>query len=128
MSIIHVGHVKTHVKRLFDTHIDLKDAQNAPAEQQEDFFYTRALSACAVHFSLRRIGRRGGAFSDRWWWRQWDLMHLLRESSRRLYLVQSKWIKSGNGERDNGKVKKFVARNLDLFDLQFHRFNAKVRR
>lgn len=127
MSIIHVGHIKTHVKRLFDAHIDLKDAQNAPADQQEDFFHTRALSAYAVHFlSGAPVEAAARSVTDGGDDNGIDAIYF-DESSRRLYLVQSKWIKSGTGEPDNGDVKKFVAGIRDLFNLQFDRFNAKVR-
>ena len=126
MSVIHVGHIKTHVKRLFDTHIDLKDVQNAPTEQQEDFFYTRALSAYAVHFlSGAPIEAAARSVTDGGDDNGLDAIYF-DESSRRLYLVQSKWIKSGSGEPDNGDIKKFVAGVHDLFNLQFDRFNAKV--
>jgi hypothetical protein len=46
--------------------------------------------------------------------------------ARRLYLVQSKWIHSGNGEPENGDVRKFIAGIHDLGNLSFDRFNNKV--
>jgi hypothetical protein len=48
------------------------------------------------------------------------------ESNRRLYLVQTKWIKNGSGEPDNGEIKKFIAGIHDLFNMEFGRSNAKV--
>jgi hypothetical protein len=58
MSIIHVGHIKTHVKRVFDTHIDLKDAQSAPVERQEDPQRTGELIALARRFTVIRPSSR----------------------------------------------------------------------
>jgi len=61
MSIIHVNQIKTHVKRIFDSAIDLSDQPKAPLAQLEDFFHTRALAAYAIHFlsgALRPLSRR----------------------------------------------------------------------
>src|ERR1019366_9409834 len=54
-----------------------------------------------------------------------DAIHA--DANKRIYLVQSKWIKDGTGEPENGDVKKFLAGVRDLLNLQFDRFNAKVR-
>jgi hypothetical protein len=55
-----------------------------------------------------------------------DALHY-DEREKRLYVVQSKWIRDGRGEPDNGDVKKFVAGIRDLFNQSFDRFNAKVK-
>lgn len=49
------------------------------------------------------------------------------EPNKRLYLVQSKWIKDGVGEPENGDMKKFVAGIRDLFNGRMERFNDRVR-
>lgn len=126
MSIIHVNQIKTHVKRIFDSAIDLSDQLKAPPAQLENFFHTRALAAYAIHFlsgAPPAIAAR--AVTDGAGDNGIDAIYF-DESNRRLYLVQSKWMKNGVGEPDNGEVKKFVGGIYDLFNLQFERFNAKV--
>jgi hypothetical protein len=51
----------------------------------------------------------------------------VHEPTKKLYIVQSKWIHSGTGEPENGDVKKFVAGVRDLINLRFSRFNTKIR-
>jgi hypothetical protein len=98
MSIIHVNQIKTHVKRIFDGHIDLQDVANAAPEMKEDFFYTRALAAYAIHFlSGAQPSVAAKAVTDGGGDNGIDAIYF-DESNRRLYLVQSKWIKSGTGE------------------------------
>jgi hypothetical protein len=126
MSIIHVGQIKTHIKRLFDGLIDMKDQDNAGPEQREDFFATRALAAYAIHMlSGATVEASAKSIVDGGNDNGIDAI-FYDETSRRLYLVQSKWIKNGSGEPENGDVKKFVAGIHDLFNLQFDRFNANV--
>ncbi|MDN5941283.1 MAG: AIPR family protein [Nitrospira sp.] len=124
MSIIHVNQIKHHVTRLFNDLIDLIDITNP--SQREDFLLTRGLAAYAVHFlsgvpaatAARAVTDGGGDNGI-------DAIYF-DETNRRLYLVQSKWIKNGSGEPDNGEVKKFIGGIHDLFNMEFTRFNAKV--
>src|ERR1700722_2270661 len=127
MSIIHVNQIKSHVLKLFGGLIDLSDQANAPASQREDFLLTRSLAAYAIHF-LSGVSPNTAALSvtDGGNDNGLDAIYF-DEANRRLYLVQSKWIKSGIGEPENGDVKKFVAGIHDLFNMQFERFNIKVR-
>jgi hypothetical protein len=124
MSIIHVNQIKSHIVRLFAGLIDLSDVTNPTF--QEDFLLTRGLAAYAVLFlsgvpaaTAARAVTDGGSDNGI------DAIYF-DESNRRLYLVQSKWIKNGSGEPDNGEVKKFIGGIHDLFNMEFSRFNAKV--
>lgn len=49
------------------------------------------------------------------------------EDSAKLFLVQSKWIHSGNGEPDNSSIKKFVSGINLLTSLEFEEFNEKIK-
>ncbi len=127
MSIIHVNQIRLHVLKLFEKVIDLSDQQNAPPAQREDFLLTRSLAAYAVHYlSGAPAELAASSVTDGGQDNGLDAIYY-DEANRRLYLVQSKWIKSGIGEPENGDVKKFVAGIHDLFNMQFERFNAKVR-
>lgn len=126
MSIIHVNQIKHHVTRLFNGLIDLSDIPNAPAQQREDFLLTRGLAAYAVHFlSGVSVETAAHAVTDGSNDNGIDAIYF-DESNRRLYLVQTKWIKNGSGEPENGEVKKFIGGIHDLFNMDFGRFNAKV--
>jgi len=128
MSIIHVNQIKSQVLKLFTDLIDLSDLKNHTPEMRDNFLLTRALGAYAIHYlagatpedaanSITDAGDDNGIdaiFFD--------------EPNKRLYLVQSKWIKDGVGEPENGDIKKFVAGVRDLFNLRLDRFNDKVRR
>ena len=48
------------------------------------------------------------------------------KETKTLWLVQSKWIKDGNGEPPTGETAKFKTGISDLIDLELSRFNAKV--
>jgi hypothetical protein len=126
MSIIHVNQIKTHVERLFRPHIDMMDCASAPTEQELNHFLSRALAAYAVHFlSGAELKDAAGAVVDSGKDNGIDAV-LYHEATKRLYVIQSKWIHSGNGEPENGAIKKFVSGVRDLFNLRLDRFNAKV--
>ena len=52
----------------------------------------------------------------------WDQMKHL------IYIVQSKWISSGNGSPEQGDVQKFIKGFRNLLDLRFNRFNESIRK
>ncbi len=125
MSIIHVNQIKTHLIRVFENIVDSSDA-GPGEEQKQNFFLTRALAAYAIQYyaeissniaaeSITDGARDNGI----------DAIYY-NERKKILYIVQSKWIHSGNGEPENGDVKKFLSGIRDLFDLSFERFNEKV--
>jgi hypothetical protein len=127
MSIIHVNQIKTQVLKLFTDLIDLSDLKNHTPEIMEDFLLTRGLAAYAVHYLSGATPQDvASAITDAGNDNGLDAVHF-DEPNKRLYLVQSKWIKDGNGEPENGEIKKFVAGVRDLFNLRFDRFNTKVK-
>lgn len=126
MSIIHVNQIKNQVVRLFESLVDLSDLGSPPAEIREAFFLTRALAAYAIHYlSGSTPADAASAVTDAGNDNGLDAIYF-DEPNKRLYLVQSKWIKDGSGEPDNGEIKKFVAGVRDLVNLRFDRFNPKI--
>lgn len=126
MSIIHVNQIKSHVLKIYEKLIDLTDCRNAPALQRDDFLLTRSLAAYAAQFlSGTTPDVAANSVTDGGSDNGIDAIYF-DDKARRLYLVQSKWIKSGVGEPENGDVKKFVAGIRDLFNMQFDRFNTKI--
>lgn len=127
MSIIHVNQIKTQVLRLFSDLIDLSDLGNPNDEMKENFLLTRGLAAYAIHYlSGSSLKDASTAVTDGGNDNGIDALHF-DESNKRFYLVQSKWIKDGNGEPENGDIKKFVSGVRDLVNLRFERFNDKVK-
>jgi|SRR5579871_335472 len=125
MSVIHLNQIKAAITKLFAGTIDLSDVKEA---DKENFFLTRSLAAYTVHYlSQAEPDAAAKAITDGYDDNGLDAIHYdARE--RRLYLIQSKWLHSGTGEPDNGDVKKFVAGIRDLFNLDFERFNVKVKK
>ena len=126
MSMIHVNQIRVHVSKLFDGLIDLSDQSGANAAMREDFLLTRGLAAYAVHHLTGASAPEcAQAVTDGGGDNGLDAIYY-DDAEKRLLLVQSKWIKSGNGEPENGEVKKFVAGIRDLINGDFDRFNARV--
>jgi hypothetical protein len=129
MSIIHLNQIRNQVHKLFDGKINLTDVVSATtnAEQAENFFLSRGLAAYALHY-LAGVDPSvaAGAVTDGGDDNGIDAI-LNVDADRRLYIVQSKWIHSGVGEPENGDIKKFVAGVRDLFNLQWDRFNSKIK-
>lgn len=114
--------------KCFDGLVDLTDVKAADPEERLNFQLTRSLAAYAVHYlsgatpsvsaaSVTDAGDDNGI----------DAIHF-DQPGKRLYLVQSKWIKDGIGEPSNGDVKKFLAGVRDIFNMRFDRFNSKVQK
>lgn len=128
MSIIHINQIRSQVLKLFTDRIDLSDIGNPPPEMKENFLITRGIAAYAIHYLAGATPQDAAdAVTDAGNDNGIDAL-FFDEPNKRLYLVQSKWIKDGIGEPDNGGVKKFVAGVRDLFNLRFDRFNDKVKK
>lgn len=127
MSIIHVNQIKNQVTRLFTDLIDMSDAARASDEMKEAQFLSRGLAAYAVHYLAGATPEESAqAVTDGGGDNGIDALYF-DGANKRLYLVQSKWIRDGTGEPDNGEIKKFVAGVRHLFNMEFERFSAKVR-
>ena len=127
MSIIHVNQIKVQVVKLFSELIDLSDLKNPPDGIKENFLLTRDLAAYSIHYLAGATPPEAAlAVTDGGTDNGIDAIYF-DESNKRLYLVQSKWIKDGIGEPENGDVKKFMSGIRDLFNLRFDRFNSKIK-
>src|ERR1700723_1565014 len=108
MSVIHVGHVKSNCEKRFNGLIDLADQAKASIENRESHFLTRSLAAFSVaelakvddHVAAASVTDESGDDGI-------DAFYFDR-TEHICYLVQSKWIKSGNGIPDLGDILKFV--------------------
>jgi hypothetical protein len=126
MSIIHVNQIKNRVKQLFEGKVDLTDQNGKSSDDIESVFLSRSLAAYAIfHLTNSTELEAATAITDGFNDNGIDAIAYDKQSSS-LYLVQTKWIKNGDGEPDNGSVKKFVSGIKDLLSLNLERFNAKT--
>src|SRR5579883_3337392 len=97
MSIVHVGHIKNAVLTRFGSLVDLSDVQGASKEQLESFRLTRSLAAFAVA-ELGGIDDAPAAqtVTDGAQDNGIDAIYF-DPVEHNCFVVQSKWIHSGNG-------------------------------
>lgn len=127
MSIIHVNQILKKLENLFWGKIDMSDLRG-DANQNENFFRSRALAAYAIHY-LAQADADAAAASVVDGSNDNGIDAIYHdEVEKLLYVVQSKFIHGGKGEPENGDVKKFLAGVRDLFNLSFDRFNPKVQK
>ena len=113
MSILHVGHVQAAIDKRFRKLIDLSDIKDQ--SQIDDCFLTRGLSAFVIA-ELTGVEDQVAAASVIDCPRDNGIDALYFDAPERIcYLVQSKWIKSGNGSVDLGSALKFKQGVHDFF-------------
>ncbi|MET3117428.1 hypothetical protein AAKU64_001644 [Undibacterium sp. GrIS 1.8] len=126
MSVIHVNQIRNRLKQLFEGKIDLADQKSKLKDDLESVFLSRSLAAYSIyHLTSLSEQEAAESITDGYDDNGIDAIAYDKQSSS-LYLVQTKWIKSGEGEPDLGSVKKFIAGIHDLLSLNLERFNAKV--
>ncbi|MBL7791415.1 MAG: AIPR family protein [Saprospiraceae bacterium] len=125
MSKLHVQHIKAKLSELYSDKIDISDAKND--NEKENYFLTRAYAAYTLQI-LAQIDAvtASNSITDTFDDNGIDAIYFDRRN-KELWLLQSKWIKNGNGEPDTGDTSKFKNGVVDLIDLKFNRFNEKVK-
>lgn len=124
MSVLHVNHIKAKLADIYKDKIDISDAKSD--QDKENYFLTRSYAAYTLQV-LANIDPETSANSitDSYDDNGLDAIYFDRKN-KLLWLLQSKWIKSGNGEPDTGEVTKFSKGIIDLIELQLDRFNKKI--
>lgn len=128
MSVIHVGHIKNNIVARFGDHVDLTDVITASEDQRDKARLTRCLAA----FSISELGNvddlaAAQCVTDGPGDNGIDAVHY-DAAERSCFLIQSKWLSSGNGSVEVGEVHKFIQGVRDLLDARFDRFNDKMAR
>ena len=126
MSVIHVGHIKTEVLNRFSSLVDIADVATAPNDQKEMTRLTRALAAfvLAELGGLDDVGSAQGV-TDGTGDNGIDAVYF-DAAEKNCFLVQTKWIASGNGSVEVGDVHKFIQGVKDLLSNDLSKFNAKM--
>ncbi|MHC4440995.1 MAG: AIPR family protein [Planctomycetota bacterium] len=127
MAVIHIQRIKNALHKLLDDHIDLSDYDGKPIDECEMVFLSRALAAYSLILLANIDAKEAGkAITDGFDDNGIDAI-LFDENTNTLYLVQSKWIESGNGTTDRSGCKKFLDGFRDLVNLRLNKFNDKMR-
>lgn len=126
MSVIHVGHIKTEILNRFGNLVDLADVVTAQPEQKEMTRLTRSLAAfvLAELGGLDDVGAAQGV-TDGTGDNGIDAVYF-DPAEKNCFLVQTKWIASGNGSIEVGDVLKFIQGVRDLLNNDLSKFNAKM--
>ena len=125
MSILHVGHIQAAIVKRFDKLIDVSDAK---ALAREDCLLTRGLAAFVIAELSGADDKIAAAsvvdgFGDN------GIDALYFDAPERVcYLVQSKWVKNGNGSVDLGSVLKFKQGVHDFFQGNLEPFGPKMKK
>lgn len=127
MSVTTVNRIAGVLHTNYDGLVDMSDWTTRPDDQQEGKFLSRALSALAIS-SLTGVDPKTAANTivDGLDDCGIDAIHFDAKLDT-LFLVQSKWVGSGNGSFDEAASLKFANGVRQLLQIEFERFNDKVR-
>lgn len=123
MSLLHVRHIKSRLTQLYDELIDLNDVNE---NERELSFLSRALAAFALSiYSDISPEDAAKCITDGYKDNGIDAIYYDR-NFKALYIVQSKWIQSGNGSITLDAGMKLTKGVEDIINENFGRFNDKV--
>ncbi|GGF09549.1 AIPR family protein [Hymenobacter cavernae] len=126
MSSLHVGHIKAKLEEVYKGKIDISDARSE--EEKENFLLTRSFAAYTLQtLALLDQDEASASIVDGFGDNGIDAVYFDRKN-KELWLLQSKWIKSGKGEPETGEVSKFCNGIHDLIEFKIDRFNDKVKK
>ena len=126
MSVLHVSQITKKIRELFEDKIDVSDLQENDQERDTKIL-TRCLAAYAVYYSVGCSAEdAASSIVDGGDDNGIDAI-LYSPSLKQMVIAQSKWKKAGVGEPDSADVGKFCQGIRDLFNLNFDRFNDKIR-
>lgn len=126
MSTIKVNRIKSYLNKSFREKIDISDLQKKNDEEKEMQFLSRELASYALSIeAIVDTEDSGRAVTDGYDDNGLDAIYFDRQT-KKLWLVQSKFINKGTGGIDNGDVEKFCKGVKKLIDGDFSRFNQKI--
>lgn len=127
MSIIYVGHIKTKLDDVFINRLDMSDYDKKDAQEREKAFLTRSYAAYSLMvLASASSDDAANAIVDGYGDNGIDAI-FYNQSSNELWIVQSKWISSGNGEPSRDEIIKFCQGITHLIDFKMDKFNKKIR-
>ncbi|KZL26999.1 hypothetical protein [Pseudovibrio sp. Ad37] len=126
MSVIHVNQIASKIEGMFRQYLDLSDLNESDAE-----YDTKVRSRCLAAYAVYLIGdadekAAAEAVVDGGDDNGIDAVYY-SSNAKKMTLVQSKWSKNGTGEPASSDIRKFKDGVVDLFNMEFDRFNEKLR-
>ncbi|BAY30589.1 hypothetical protein NIES2107_24340 [Nostoc carneum NIES-2107] len=114
MVKLQITHIKRKLNETFKSVIDLSDCQQKPEAEREKVFLSRSYAA----YSLMSLASAepeisAQAIVDGYRDNGIDAIYY-DENEKVFWIVQSKWMESGNGEPDTGEIHKFIRGIKDL--------------
>ena len=127
MSILHITQIADKVKKLFQSHLDLNDLTMHDPERETKIL-TRCLAAYSIYNLIdSSVEAAAESVIDGGDDNGIDAIYYSPQN-KKMILTQSKWIKDGKTEPDSAEISKFCTGVKDLFEMNFDRFNNKVRK
>jgi hypothetical protein len=127
MSILHVNQIAGKIKPLFEPFLDVKDIKVSDPERDIKIL-TRCLGAYAIYNHTACTAEQAAqSIVDGGDDNGIDAIYY-SPTLKELVIVQSKWIKNGSGEPESADIVKFCMGIEDLINLNFDRFNDKVKK
>lgn len=126
MSIIHISQIQKKITDLFEADINVSDIK-ATDKEREHKILTRCLAAYAIYSTVECTTKDAAqAIVDGGDDNGIDAIYYSPQN-RLMVMVQSKFSKTGTGEPESTGISKFTTGAKDLFNLNFSRFNDKVK-
>lgn len=124
MSKLHIRHIASKLHELYQGKIDVLDGYNE--EEKQTLFLTRSFAAYTLQILAgASIDCAAASVVDGRDDNGIDAI-FFDKKDKILWLVQSKWIKNGQGEPETGDTNKFKTGVSDIIDFELSRFNSKV--
>jgi len=125
MSTLHINQIQQKITDLFSKDLDVSQFDRDP--EKEDKIFTQYLAAYAVYSTNECSIKEATDSVVDWWDDNWIDAIFYSQQSKIMTIVQSKWRKNWNWEPDSASIAKFSQWIKDLFDLNFERFNVKIK-
>lgn len=125
MSNLHLLHIQNHIQSLYKGKIDLADCSSKDKELETKEL-TRALSAYGIQILCSATPDQISPFIIDGGDDNGIDCFFYDQTTKILYISQSKWMKDGIGAPELGDVKKFVDGIRDLVNQRYNRFNSKL--
>lgn len=125
MSIV-ISRIKNFLDKTFTNKIDMSDLSSRPKNDQEKNFYSRALCSYALLITAGSdIEGAANAITDGFDDNGIDAIYF-DKNSKNFWIVQSKFIESGQGGIDTGDIEKFTKGIKRLVNKEYSKFNEKI--
>ncbi|MBD2296016.1 AIPR family protein [Anabaena sphaerica FACHB-251] len=127
MAKLQLTHIKNKLSEKLTDLIDMSDYVKKSEEERKKACLSRSYAAYTlVSLASATEEEAAKAIVDGYRDNGIDAIYY-EEQENILWLVQSKWIESGNGEPETGEVSKFIQGVKDVIGFKFNKFNQKIK-